>query len=982
MSYSLTDYKNDLAALIANPVKAQQKIWSVYDAVSNGDINVVDPTSPFVMLHESMVVLTNAFFDKHWTLTRQRYPRLAMTQEELYLHMSDKDYLGRFASPSECYFYIMVQESELLNAMVDVTTLGIKKVVIPRNTTFTIAGVTYSLQYPIEICRMQHGGLNIIYDTDVISPLRTLSSNAVDWEYAIPATNNSTDTNNGRWVRMKVLTDQFFINSVTESPSAATNFKTTVALTDSFYYARAYHQNTDGTWTELYTTHTDQVYDPKTATMVLSVDQEENTVTASIPQLYTVSGMISRPVRIDVYETKGKNNAVMGNYQADMFVANWLAIDSNDVSVYTAPMSTLRQVIVYSDDNVSGGAAALDLETLRSQVIENDVGEIVVPITPDQLTTKLARNGFTVVKNIDVVTNRAFVATKDIDPPADESTLTGISACIGTISCTMSMMTPLSGVVDNGSRVTVTPDALFSMTDGFLTHLSTARLSSLKALSTELLAADVSTNSYLYTPFHYVLDASSDEFDLRAYYLDAPLVKSKTFIDENDTALINVSVLAYSVSRTSTGYSLMVELTADDTFTSLDRTDVNVQIGFIPPGQKTRAYQNGVYSYTDSTGHQFYEFKITTNYDLDSNDSLIINSAFMYNKEAQDIAIALTQDIDIFISTTASLGLQYKASTIDQAIGGFLLPNGSQAITQERLNVCFGWALDNLWKRARSTASTIAYKTYDQDVFAFYENDIYETDPKTGSIFKEIDDGSGRLVYSIIHKKGDPVLDASGNQLYKYRKGSVVLDANGNPIQVSDRTVSRQLEIFVLDACYKFATTSSIVTYRDDTAELIKTWIVDQLDEVKKYLLEKTGIFFYPKTTTGVVNVMVQDGIEKSIAAEQTFTVTLSVTDDVYNNASLRSKLDDTTITVLLTALSATRVSVSDIITALKTAYGTDVLSIQLEGLGGISNYPIITLMDDAAKLSIKKKLVSLASGELTVQEAVTVNYIRHSTEI
>lgn len=982
MAYTLDDYKTDMTALLANPVKAQQKIWEVYDAVSNGDINIVDPTSPFVMLHESMVVLTNSFFEKHWNLTRQRYPRLVTTQDELYLHMSDIDYLGRFGSPAESYFYIMFQEAELLNAMVEDTTLGIKKVVIPRNTTFTIDSITFSLQYPIEIRRMQHGGLNIVYDTDVTSPLRTLSTNAVDWEYAVPTSSTGTDNNAGRWIRMKVVTDQFFINTSTETPTAATAFSTTIDLTDTFYYARAYQQNTDGTWTELYTTHTDQVYDSTKPTVVFSVDQDAKTVKATIPQVYTVNGLVSNPVRIDVYETKGKLSMVMGNYQTDMFTANWLAIDSNDVTVYTAPLSTLKQVMVYSDDNVSGGSAAVDFETLRTQVINNDVGEIVVPITPDQLTTKLSRNGFTIVKNVDVVTDRAFVATKSIDPPIDGSTLTGISACIGTVNATMSEMSIYSGVVDNGKRITITPDALFLMSSGLLTHLSAAKVASLKTLSTELLAADVSENSYLYSPFHYVLDATSDEFDLRSYYLDAPLVNTKTFIDENDTTLINVSILAYSIERSTTGYKLTLELTADETFTDLDRSDITVQMGFIPPGQKTRAYQNAVYSYTDGSNHQFYVFDIKTNYDVNSDDSLIITSAFMYNTEAQDIAIGLTQDVDIFITTKASLGLQYKSSSIDNYMGSFLLPTGSQAITQERLNVCFGWALDNLWKRARSTASTIVYETYTQDELAYYEKDIYQTDPQTGSIFTIATDGSGRFTYNILHKKGDPILDAGGNQLYKHRKGDLILDASGNPNQVSDRTVSRQLEVFVLDAAYKFATSATIVSYRDDTAALIKTWIVDQLDEIKKYLLEKTDIFFYPKTTTGVVNVMVEDGIEKTISAEQSFTVTLSVSDDVYNNTSLRSKLDDTTITVILSSLDNTRVAISDIISALKTAYGTDVLGIQIDGLGGTANYPIVTMMDDAAKLSIKKKLVALASGELTVEENVTINYVRHSTEV
>ena len=68
--------------------------------IYSGKIEIVDPNNPFMYLLETNCLNTAFAIQEYTLLTRKLYPRLANTENDLYLHMSDKDYLGRFSEPS------------------------------------------------------------------------------------------------------------------------------------------------------------------------------------------------------------------------------------------------------------------------------------------------------------------------------------------------------------------------------------------------------------------------------------------------------------------------------------------------------------------------------------------------------------------------------------------------------------------------------------------------------------------------------------------------------------------------------------------------------------------------------------------------------------------------------------------------------------------------------------------------------------------
>ena len=66
----------------------------------DGKIDIVDPSNPFTYLLETSCLNTAFAIQEYTLLTRKLYPRLANNYSDLFLHMSDFDYLGIFAEPA------------------------------------------------------------------------------------------------------------------------------------------------------------------------------------------------------------------------------------------------------------------------------------------------------------------------------------------------------------------------------------------------------------------------------------------------------------------------------------------------------------------------------------------------------------------------------------------------------------------------------------------------------------------------------------------------------------------------------------------------------------------------------------------------------------------------------------------------------------------------------------------------------------------
>ena len=178
-SPTIKDLMANLERVKYNPSSIQRVIYEYLDEVTDGVVNVVDPSNPFVFLLESSAVSTAAAVTECVSNLRKMYPSLAVTQDDLYYHMTDADYLNRFATPTEATMTLVILASDIQNKMAYDDVGKCHRATIPRDTQFVVDGLVFTMQYPIDIRRFETGLVQMSYDATVQSPLNSLNANII-----------------------------------------------------------------------------------------------------------------------------------------------------------------------------------------------------------------------------------------------------------------------------------------------------------------------------------------------------------------------------------------------------------------------------------------------------------------------------------------------------------------------------------------------------------------------------------------------------------------------------------------------------------------------------------------------------------------------------------------------------------------------------------------------------------------------------------
>jgi hypothetical protein len=956
----IEDYRYD-------PARLFQHAQDVLLSIQNGAVDLVDASNPFVYSLENAAFHAAAFMSELDTNTRRQFPVAAQTREDLYLHMSDKDYIGAFATPATAKMTVLIPYTVLTNAMVLDSATGNYLLTIPRNTVFSVASTQFSLQYPVTIKLLSHGGLQMVYETNILSPLQTLSSNLVDFI-------QFTDVNTIEWVQFDLEVTQFFINTYYQDVSASAGYVTDVPLNDQFYYARVWKQ-VNGAWVEIRTTHAPKVLDPATPTAIMSV--LANKVRVTIPPVYINTGLISGKIRIDVYNTKGRITMPLKNYQISEYSARWYNVDTTQDTVYTAAMTTVTDILFFSTSMVDGGTNMLSFGELKQRVIKNALGDQIVPITNAQLQASVDTLGFTIGKGVDTVTNRIFSAVRGMPSPTQSDVLTAANASITTLTSSLQAAAGAYGAYDNGEQVTLSSKTLYVTDNGVTRCLTQSEVQALKALSISQLCKTVSAKGYAYSPFTYVLDTASQTFSLRPYYLDSPKATLRNFVAENETTGLQVALSSNcTVKKTDAGFEIYLQTQSSADYQGADDATVFAQLAFQSVNKVNKAYINGEI-YSKSGKERIFKFLLASNFKINA-DHRIAFTNLVNENNGLDVVADLTQSFDVVFSTTIPMPIGYVPSTIelgDVPAAGGLIPT---PISHQRVTIEFGTSLGSLWSQARSVVSSAPFEVYPSDVYATYTSDVYDIDPVTGTYFSV--NAQGQLVYNIRHRQGDPILTAEGAPIVAFQKGQVKLDAQGNPIPstTGGRYMIRVMDLFMMNACYYFATSSVIKSYLETLNNTVINWITQTVPTFQDSLLDETMIYYRPLSSKGSVSVLNSNNQTGTITSEQSLQVKFYVSAKVYNDADLTAQIRTSSIKLIDQYLNKTVLSTSELQTTLTNNFGQDVISVEVAGFGGANNYPTLTVLDEQSKLSIKKKLVALADGTLTVEEDIAITFTAH----
>lgn len=953
---------------VYDPTLLVQAGLETLEEITNGEALLLDPTHPAVVILEMGAIEASNAVQATIGLLRKQYPILAEEESDLYRHMSDNDYVNRFASPSSVRITMAIMVSDIFSKLIRDESENCWKATISRDTRFNVDGVTFTLCYPIHIRRYQTGAIQIAYDTTISSPIQSVKEVVIT-----PKVRNSA--NNEEWMFIEVDVIQVDRISFTAVIEQIYNYQKTIAFTDQFHFARAFYRNNDtaNAWVELNTTHTDQVFDPRVPTVLFQVMDQE--LDARIPIIYFSNGSLTGELRIDIYTTKGELIMNLQNYTQDLFGVNMTPIDEE--RDYTPYVDTFSSISYYAFGTgiTSGGKSAVDFETLRKRVIYNATGPQVLPITNVSVQADGENSSYNIVKDIDVVTNRVFLATRKLPAPTNPKLVTPANIGIVTYTGSLSDMMTSASIVKNGARYTMKSKALFQRSNGVLSLLSSDTVSWLRSLSQNQFIAEVNETEYLYTPFYYVLDETGNEFDMRAYSLDQPYAADLSFVRINQSLQLFVNTSSYSFEKISTGYKLTIQTNSGNYFKDAEDNHVGVQLAFNPYGETTYAYINGTYLGKTSGNERIYEFTIETNHDIDGDDLICITNARVQGVDGYKAWIKLDTTFNLLYHTSLAT-TNFEADTTDEILGRWLLPQGSVGNSHEELRITFGKSLSSLWRRARSYFNDTTYLRYESDIPKTYTEDTYEVDPVTNSTFTIV---NGEIVYNVLHVAGDPVLNELGEQVYLHRKGDAVLDENGHPIKVISSMVGRELDLLVVDARYEFADDESTIQYLKEIESVLSSWVTVDMAAMGADLLEKTKIYFYPKTNIGEVVAYYEGDQEIRLNSDQEFNLTLYVNDGIFRNDSIRADIETRTTRLLDSYIDRATVNMSEIREQLRLLYGNSVTAFQISGLGGDSNYEMLTMQDGRYRLSLKKNLVMRADKKMYVKDAVNFEFKRSS---
>ena len=978
MNFTSKDIVSKFVYLRANPNAMQRLVLDIQETISNGEHIVYDPTTPFANVIESMCTIGAAFMTQAESIVRQQYGANASNPEELYLHMSDADFLNRFSSPATGDVMLLMSLDEIKAKAVTVPgNNGLKRLTIPRHTEFSIGNYIFTMQYPIDIDVWPTGSISVYYNTDKPSPLYSLENDRVNWFIGGYGLNS--------FVGMTISAKQIYINSQIATLNGVNGLYKEYTYADKFHYARAFIKNrNDSEWVEIKTTHTEQVYDANTPTAVLKV--LEGVLAVRVPQIYFNNGSIKDSLRVDIYTTKGAIDVNLSSINPDSIIVNWNDYDRVGNDIYTAPLATFSGLTKLMENPVNGGSNGLTFTELRDKVITNGLANPTKPITDEQLDTALDALGYNIVANVDNITDRQYLAVRELPAPDNLDTVTGAGCTVKMLQARLSDVVQQQTVENNGDRVTIKPNTLFRLKDGILSLVNDLeRLALLNSANTtpDILANVVNESEFYYTPFYYVLDVTNNIFDTRVYRLDNPTVLSKYLYAENNSMLVNGATKGYKISAKDTGdgYTLLVEASTTELYKSLPVGDIYLQLSYLPPSSNQRVYINGnlIVPIDSGTGRPvddryIYSFDLNTKFDIDASHLLLL--------EDTQSPMNLTTEFDLVYFVKDYVPSGASASDIDNIVNPEILDDYNSSsiyrgFTHEKVKIKVGDYLEKLWTRSRSVVEDTKYETYTADVPMVYTEKVYERNVD-GTLKLVWDPLAEQLNANLLHDVGDPVLDSNAQPIMRYIAGDVKLDFDGNPIPLAGtKGMLRQFDLFLVDGRYFFATNTETISYRQEIVNLVTDMVVNDLVSISNRLLERSELFFYPKVTSGVIDVIVNNQEKVQIKADQTFKVTYYVRQDVYENEAVKAAIEKRTAKVISQALNTTTISVLMLTEALKSAAGDDILSVSLNGFTN-DVYDTITLADLSVKPVVGKRLTALSNKTLSVQDAIVVNFVNH----
>ena len=948
--------REDLQDLVYDPTRIQKRILDFLAVAGEGKLNISNPTNPFIMGIEAVSVISANSLYETKNAIRSKYPSLASKADELYQHLSDKELTGIFSIPAECSLLFYLNTADVREQGYRTGNNNFTECVIPEGTFIEILGVTLTLLNDISIR---------LYDNSSVYAELLLSSNNLAYN-DIGALNSwlESSSDGTSWIVIQTKIKQLKLYSSNTALVASQGFSQIVTIENKYCYSHVtYHNNnTNNQKVPLNKCHNEEYVDPELPSVYISV--ADKNIRYKIPDLYLQEGIISGNVNIDTYDTLGKIYLPINQYGFDDYN---ITLGNTSKSVQASCIENIA-VMCKANSILEGGIDSLTLDELRTSIITNSTSNSSTQaITDAQLEMDSRLLGYELYKDLDVITERAYLALKSL--PNIESNIIFSKQDVFFNTCLFNL-----GDLENSPFISISNDrfilksnSIFKEVNGMTSLISPEQLEFLKNLSGVMLIEHLKNNKYFYNPYYYIINLDETFSNSNVYELDYPNVDSIRIKERNLNVTHRANTDRYGLFKVDNGYELRLTLATNAEFNKLDPKSIKLQIRLPLFGGDQFAYIDGSYREQDS----MWIIPIESGFNIDLSDYLDLTNGYsnLFTKKFR-----LNGTITLYIMSS-------DRSVIDESL--FLVNEIYNNTTvqytvfnKEELDLTFGRKLEYIHNNLYSVYSERKFQTYTKDIQATYSDDVYETDPDTGAIFKIVTSGRDKTIeFNVAHNKGDVIME-DGNPVILHKKGDPILDEKGNPIIDKMVGINRYIDIMLLEYEFFVSNNAAYINYRNTNLETLRKYLTLDLPSLNGELLENTSIKYKSYKTSNNVNILVNNTVE-SIPYYVTPEVILYVSgvSEIKNEVLEQYKI--TIGNIINKHCDNTTIKLEDIKTDIKTTLGGGIVSIKIQGLDP-NNGEIITVKDKNIKLTLGKIIDINNNNEYIVKYdlKITVQYV------
>jgi len=964
------DIRNIMETHTHDPGKVQGLILDLVEEDSNGVARVVDPTNAYMVVLEAAVAGASVSIDRSITSLQKRYPPLATTFDDLYRHMSDEDYLDRFATSTEATFTVIIQIETFHREALPETGKNYSRVTIPKDTMVVVDGINFSFTNRVEVR---------LHDSNkTIKVIEVPSDGEIIRRGVIPhrIVHSNDDTSN---LIFEVTLSQIERTLMNYDINSETVFLKTLPLNGDFKSAEVFVLNS-GNWEKIETTHTDQVFDDNILTAVLKV--HEDSLSVYIPPLYTNAFGSLTEVAVKTTVTAGKVDLDLSTYSYLNYESTLRDLDIG-VDNFNRAFSNTSYVI-YSQDIVSGGRNALTFDEVKERMIHNTIGRPFVPVTPATTETTMLDAGYTSNVHLDTMTGRTYLLSSDV--PGRDNMAMNSPIDVGFIDLRMSFndLSKVDTVLKNGTSITVLPSTIYRL-DGTQQEkvyiVDVSEMETWRGLANPDLIAAINDDIIRYSPWFYVYHSTPMVIWCNVYQMDSPVVHSVSYNDNNSSLGIYMSSDAVTLTYDTMQYHVDIHIKEDSSMVGIDPTLLYGQLSFIPPGSTERAYTEATtivqVSDTDGGGYNV-RFTLGTNMDIQY-DAVVINN--MLGTLGGDVILPLDGEMYVTYGVTSD----EPEYVIDDITAITYTGDGTlvrKPIAVETINYTIGTELTELWRDVRPSGMDVEYMRAETDVKQVYTQVTAEVvNNKTYTI----KDNCAGIELNTTHAIGEVVTDIDGNIIYQYRAGDILLDNDGYPILADEPSKVYKFSIMTLDARLLFVSDPEIMDYLEFVYRYVVQKSTKDLEHLLDIALEHTMIRYKPRDSLGWARIAYGDEDGTWTSKESRMGVVLHVDDTVFDSIEVRKHIIDITYRVISDIMTRTTVSHGDIITELTAEYESLVISTYVitdgDALTGLAKFKTATVEDKTDRFSLSKHLELSDSGLVTMTEDEIVEFIRYSID-